>query len=914
MPGRKTPVTGHDSPATGRTAKGLGFLIGGGKVAKVIREKNWSDLPLGLPTTWPDTLKTAVSLMLPSPHQSVIFWGEEFSAIYNDAYIPVMGNSHPRALGQPANKFLREIWGSLKPSLDKVYKTGKPVSAAETKYRVERYGRPEFIYENIYFSPIRHNGRIAGVLCIVSEVTEQKNAVDEMRARENRFRALFERSSDAVEMIDAQGNLIFASDSVVNITGYKPAEVVGANVKERIHPDDWPAFLSKMKRLIRSPGATQSLEYRVRHKNGGWIWLETIGTNHLNTPGVNALVGNFRDITERKRDEEARSRLAAIVESSDDAIIGKDLNGVIQTWNKGAQKLFGYTAEEVVGRPVMIIIPPDRQREEDRILRQIRAGKGVEHFETVRRRKDGSLVDVSLTISPIRDSSGRVVGASKTARDITGRKQSDAALRAYERRWLSLIENSNEGIALLSLSGKLLFASAAISNILGYTPRELMAARKLDSLTHPDDVDWVRRKFASVINPGVRVSATYRVRAKDGSYRWVAVVAKNDINNPNVKGVIINFRDVTDARRARESLVASERRYRFVAQNASDVITIFDRNGTITYQSSSIIRLLGLNDIRVGGDIINSPLVHPDDRKVQKKFIQSLINSKPDTELKSEFRMLHADGSWRHLEVVGVNLLHIPEVGGVMLSARDVTDRKITEQQRDEFIAIASHELKTPVTSMKMYAALLERKFRRSGNEAAVAAVSAIESQLERMNALVRDLLDASRIETRQLRLSKSEFDYDELVSETITAIQPTSNRHFIRKIGSANVNLVTDRERIGQVLTNLLENAIKYSPDGGVIRVSIRHDKNSLITCVSDNGIGIPKERQARLFQRFSRVGDKRTEGFPGLGLGLYITAQIVERVGGKIWVKSEDGRGSKFYFSLPLAKLGQKAYNQHH
>jgi PAS domain S-box-containing protein len=182
-----------------------------------------------------------------------------------------------------------------------------------------------------------------------------------------------------------------------------------------------------MKKLLAKPKNQLSGEYRVKHKKGHCIWVEATGVNHLENPVINAVVGNFNDITLRKNAENYQYLLSALVKSSEDAIVSKTLESIVTSWNKSAEELFGYTPEEIIGKSIRIIIPKDLQKEEDEIIAKLKRGIRVKHFETIRQHKSGKLIPVSLSISPIRDNQNRIIGAAKIARDITKQKQLERA-------------------------------------------------------------------------------------------------------------------------------------------------------------------------------------------------------------------------------------------------------------------------------------------------------------------------------------------------------------------------------------------------------------------------------------------------------------------------------------------------------
>lgn len=234
-------------------------------------------------------------------------------------------------------------------------------------------------------------------------------------------------------------------------------------------------------------------------------------------------------------------------------------------------------------------------------------------------------------------------------------------------------------------------------------------------------------------------------------------------------------------------------------------------------------------------------------------------------------------------------------------------------------MAIASHELKTPVTSLKGYTQLLHARFTKVGDERSAASLTKMAAQLDKLIHLIHDLLDVTKIEAGQLSWQNERFDLDALVREIVEEMGHTTERHQIRIEGTLSAPVSGDHERTGQVLTNLLSNAMKYSPQADSILVTCTSDMDSATVSVQDFGIGIASEKLTHVFERFYRVSDPEHATFPGLGLGLFISAQIVKRQGGRIWVESRQGVGSTFSFTIPLAPplesstLLEKGVEQH-
>jgi len=230
--------------------------------------------------------------------------------------------------------------------------------------------------------------------------------------------------------------------------------------------------------------------------------------------------------------------------------------------------------------------------------------------------------------------------------------------------------------------------------------------------------------------------------------------------------------------------------------------------------------------------------------------------------------------------------------------------RNMLEQNKDEFLSMASHELKTPITSLKLFTEVLDRKLRENKINEAKQVVKKIVNQSEKLSALITDLLDITRIQTGKLQMEKAPFDLNELIDDTVEALQETTRRHKIRVRGKIRQLVSGDRYRIYQVLSNLLTNAIKYSPNGGTIVIRVSKQQSHALVSVVDKGVGIEKKHQKKIFERLYQIGNRQDRSSRGLGIGLFVSAQIVKQHHGRIWVKSKKGKGSIFSFTLPLAK----------
>ena len=282
-------------------------------------------------------------------------------------------------------------------------------------------------------------------------ISERKAAETTLRESEERFRRTVENAPVGIAHVTPDGRWLHVNQHLCDITGYTEVELRARTFQEITHPDDLAADLAQVRSMLAGIVDTCRSEKRYLRKDGSVIWVDRFVSCVRTAEGaVNYFISVVQDISERKRAEEAAAHLAAIVVSSFDAIVSKTLDGIVTSWNAAAERMFGYKPEEMIGQSIRRLIPPDRQDEEDRILARLRAGDRIEHYETVRLTKDGRTLDVSLTISPIRDNTGKIIGASKIIRDISERKQAEIALRELNLTLERRIEARTREIERLS--------------------------------------------------------------------------------------------------------------------------------------------------------------------------------------------------------------------------------------------------------------------------------------------------------------------------------------------------------------------------------------------------------------------------------------------------------------------------------
>ena len=340
-----------------------------------------------------------------------------------------------------------------------------------------------------------------------------------------------------------------------------------------------------------------------------------------------------------------------------------------------------------------------------------------------------------------------------------------------------------------------------------------------------------------------------------------------------------------------------------LAENVPDIICRFDRQYYHLYVNPAIEKITGAPTSAFIGKTTHEVGMSPEFAQLWNTQIQQVFDSKKQSMF--EFSFPTSEGMRYFQSSVVPEFDSDGKVETVLSISRDITVMRESEMEKDSFIAMVTHELKTPITNVKAFAQLMEKRFSKAGDRANATYLTKMDSQLNRLNKLVGDLLDATRIGTGKMQFNEIVFSFGDLLKEVAGDIRKTTKHPVVlRKISSVKVH--ADRDRIGQVLLNLLSNAIKYSPDKLPVLINAHVENGILRCCVSDRGPGIPIAQQDKLFKKFSRLTEKNHANSAGLGLGLYISSKIVEQEGGSIWVESLglDEKGSTFCFTLPVNK----------
>jgi PAS domain S-box-containing protein len=666
-------------------------------------------------------------------------------------------------------------------------------------------------------------GKPGVIIEVNADITGRRAAEDSLRQSEERFRTLTEAASQIVWLSTPLGDPAADSPSWRQFTGRTIEQWNGWNWLDAIHAEDRPRAAAAWRTALER--ALPYLdEYRLLHASGVYRHVQARAVPIRNPDAtVREWVGTLTDLTSAKRAEAARNAMAAILADSDDAVIAKSLEGRITSWNRGAERLFGYRAEQVLGKSIRLLIPPDRQEEEDRTLAAIRRGEKVEHYESVRLTSEGRLIDVSITSSPIRDSSGQIVGASKIARDITDRKRAEEQLRLQA----AALSSTANAVVITDPAGAIRWVNPAFEQLTGYSAAEAVGhnPRLLKSGRH--DATFFKSLWDTVLAGQVWRGELINKRKDGREYTEQMTITPV----PDAAGKAAHFvaikQDITEIARAREILNRS------------------------------------------------------------KEELEGLVKERTA-------RLQEAMGELEHMSYSMI------------------------------------HDMRAPLRAMQSFAMLLEEECAGCLRTQGLDYFRRIRESANRLDRLITDALNYNEVVRAELPTAPVEVvRLLRGMLETYPDLHPSKADITIE---FAELNVLGNESLLTQCLGNLLSNAAKFvapgvrpqirvgAQIGNVERQSVEasergasHPEHAAHTprstlpdrrvriWVEDNGIGIPAEAQDKIFRMFQRM--HRESEYPGTGIGLTIVKKAAERMGGRVGLESEPGRGSRFWIDLPNA-----------
>lgn len=503
------------------------------------------------------------------------------------------------------------------------------------------------------------------------------------------------------------------------------------------------------------------------------------------------------------------------------------------------------------------------------------------------------------------DEETEILGVSVVATEVTDQVAAEKKLAETEYTFENLIRESDYSIALYK--GKDLIIDIANRSMLKtWGKSEKVIGQKLEEalpeLQGQPFIDILKNIFETKKTYAATEDEVLLERNGELQTGYFNFSYKPLINEKGDVYAILNFAiDVTEAVLTKQQLKQNEAKYRNLADSLPIIVWTADKDGNIDYYNKRWYDYTGFEGVD-SRESATAKILHPDDQKRAQELWKTSKINKSNYEIEYQFRDRSAEEAYRWflgraIPVKDENEEVIQWIG----TCTDINDFKQFQQQKDNFLGIASHELKTPLTSLKLYSQFLEKNLRKQNDNHNADVALKMDDQINKLTGLVNDLLDVTKIQNGKILLNKSDFDFDELVQDIITEQQMSTNHKIVVEpeiIG----NVYGDRHRISQVMSNLIGNAIKYSPNADKILITTRlTDEGCVLFSVRDFGIGIPEDKKDKVFEQYYRVSGSKEHTFPGLGLGLYISSEIIKRSGGRIFVNSIEGKGSEFCFEIP-------------
>ena len=615
---------------------------------------------------------------------------------------------------------------------------------------------------------------------------------------------------------------------------------------------------------------------------------------------VTDLVG----IRSKIREEEERLRLAT--ESSHTATWDLNLKNSEIIHSSYLSKIFGYDDGDTVSHQQLRnhLVEYDRVNIVEKAYeRALKTGKYKYEARIIDRQ--GNLKWIFINGKIFRDKENQPSRMLGVMQDITERKINEILLQESHHQLNTALDATKLGRFDMDYETQHKYNfSPRFLSILGYdADTEKLDCHVFENHIHPKYVKVRNEALKQAKETGDLYYQT-KIILRDGRVKWVEIYGRLlesfEGSKPYVSGTM---RDITELKEFERKIKESEQKYRFLADAIPQIVWIGESDGRLTYFNQATMDYSGkdYNTFLEGNGWID--IVHPDERIENTRLWMESVKNKTPFSFEHRFRSKNDEYRW-FLSRAAPQLDEFGNVTKWVGTSTDIDDMKKQDEHKNNFIKIANHELKTPVTTIKGYVQLLKKMRGGSDDKFLVNSLNTIENQINKLNHLMGELLDISRIESGKLPLHKCDFSLLKLVTETIEDIKAADQSHHINfELSDAkDIEVFADKDRITQVLNNLLTNAIKYSPNEKEVNVKLYVDGNCAVVSVEDFGIGMDELELTKIFDRFYRVSGEDEVTFPGFGIGLFIVKDIVERHEGKIWVESEKQKGSKFYFSLPL------------
>ncbi|WP_162996428.1 PAS domain-containing sensor histidine kinase [Mucilaginibacter celer] len=756
---------------------------------------------------------------------------------------------------------------------------------------------------NAYFNEAREPMRFTGT---VQDITRE--ILD--RQEQEKLIALINNTADVVALGNMHGDVTY-----INKTGYAMLGI--STAKDALRPgidyftdSDKQRVADEIEPSVRKTGRWNG-EMHYRHFETGEtipVYLSCFRIDDPLTGQAMGMASVARDLRPEKEARNEQYKLLSLIDHSSDFVSLSDLDGNVSYVNAAGRAMLGIKNKEDAKRHNSEYIMPGELEKLKNNINTSLMNKGqwsgeviYRHFET------GEAIPVYGTTMLVYDAAtGKPQGRASLARDLRREIADRKALMDSERLLQSITNASPAALWMADKNGDIIYVNQTWVDWTGIPYQQHIGKGWANSII-TEDRERAIATFISDLQARRFYEVDFRIKRRDNEIRFCIASGNPQYNaDGDFTGYIGTCVDVTDKMTAElqlklknQELNEQIKQFEFVTDFMPVQLWTARTDGVIDYVNKRAIDYFGLAANKIAEpDWLDG--IHPED---QPGCIEAWNTAFATGNIyQYEFRLKDKAGNYKWHLTRALPFIIDGKTIKWFGTNTDIDEQKQLQRQKDDFLGIASHELKTPVTSIKAYAQVLGAMLEREGEHKKAEMVLRMDAQVNRLTNLIGDLLDVTKINSGRLQFNKTWFDFNSAVKETVEDLQHTTQKHKLVEDFSATGKIYSDRDRINQVITNLITNAIKYSPHTDKIIISTRVEGNEAIVCVQDFGIGIPEDKKDKVFEQFYRVSGNKQHTFPGLGLGLYISSEIIKREGGRMWVNSVEGKGSTFCFALPV------------
>ncbi|MBS7564641.1 PAS domain S-box protein [Mucilaginibacter sp. Bleaf8] len=750
----------------------------------------------------------------------------------------------------------------------------------------------------VYFNENNEPYRFSG---IAQDITNAVQADVKVQSAEQMTQLAVEAVGAGTFIIDLVSDaMTYTPLFAKTFTGMERTDYTRKDFIGRIHPED------RMTRhqAYETAAKTGKLRYEARFiwDDGTVHWARTVGTYIFdeNKKAI-LLLGIAYDITAEAEAKEEQQKLLWLIDNSNDFIALSDWSGKLTYLNKSGQQMMGFSSmEAALLQNTEYVMPEEAHRIQEEINPILLKKGRWSGYINYRNHATGERIPVYVTTLLFKDTTtGQPLGRASVVRDL----RPEMKAKEEQQKLISIVENSFDCIAIINMEGDITYLNQKGKEMIGY-PQQPNVLLNAGDYYFEEDRQQGTAAFETIVQHGHYEGHQRYRNLNTGAeiYAFVHATRINDAITGEMTGFSVVIRDLGPEIASQKALRDSEALFRGITTASPAALWMADQQGSINYVNQIWVDWTGRDMAQHLGTGWLESVTSDDVEQTRKRFMSDFTERRFH---ESQFRIKHTSGSNRWVVCTGnPQYREDGTFTGYIGACVDITEQKQLQQQKDEFIGIASHELKTPVTSIKAYTQVLEAMFRKEGDARKTAMLSKMNNQIDRLTNLIGDLLDVTKIQSGRLQFNDDYFDFNQLVAELVEDLQRTTDRHELTLQLDTAGSVYADKDRISQVITNLITNAIKYSPGANKIIITSGIKDNEVLLCVEDFGIGISADKKDRVFEQFYRVSGDKQHTFPGLGLGLYISSEIIKREGGRIWVNSIEGEGSTFCFALPVVK----------